>query len=208
VFLTSPVIDGDCYVVYFENKLGELFHFFWYFITFYVIILSIFIFCYWRILQVVRRQATVMSGHAAAESNPSQNPLDQKIQTSIIKTMILISGFYAVMWLPNNILFSIMTLSSDPNKYLTGGLYHVTLFLEFLYICTNPFIYAIKCYPVKEILLRMIPCINPVSSVPAPDLTWWFFVVARVVARVSEIPIRHDHGLGRSTVGLGWVQKF
>jgi len=155
------VIDGVCYVVYFENKLGELFHFFWYFITFYVIILSIFIFCYWRILQVVRRQATVMEGHAAAESNPSQNPLTQKIQTSVIKTMILISGFYAVMWLPNNILLFIMTLSPDPNKYVTGGLYHVTLFLEFLYICTNPFIYAIKFDPVKEILLRMIPCMKP-----------------------------------------------
>ena len=129
--------------------------------TFYVIILSIFIFCYWRILQVVRRQATVMSGHAAAESNPSQNPLNQKIQTSVIKTMILISRFYAVMWLPNNILLFIMALSPDPNKYLTGGFYHVTLFLEFLYIGTNPFIYAVKFDPVKEVLLRMIPCMKP-----------------------------------------------
>ena len=38
----------------------------WYILSFYVIILLIFIFCYTRILMAIRRQAGVMTAHAAA----------------------------------------------------------------------------------------------------------------------------------------------
>jgi len=34
----------------------------------------------------------------------------------------------------------------------------VSLFIAFLYICCNPFIYATKFDPVKVILLGMITC--------------------------------------------------
>ena len=32
------------------------------------------------------------------------------------------------------------------------------MFIAFSYNCINPFIYATKLEPVKEVLLRMIPC--------------------------------------------------
>jgi len=156
VFLTCAMIDGVCYVMLFVNDAGRLAYFFWHFIAFYVIILLIFGICYWRILLLVRRQAKIMSGHATAGLNPSQNSLNQ-IQTNVIKTVVLVSGFYAVMWLPNHISNLIMVLSKNPNEFLISG-YYVTLFLAFVYICANPFIYATKFDPVKEILLRMIPC--------------------------------------------------
>jgi len=31
-------------------------------------------------------------------------------------------------------------------------------FISFLYICANPFIYAIKFDPVKRVLVYLIPC--------------------------------------------------
>ena len=54
---------------------------------------------------------------------------------------------------------------------LYGG-YYGTLFVSFLYICTNPFIYATKFDPVKRVLLRLIPCIKaPVQPIEILNMT-------------------------------------
>jgi len=46
--------------------------------------------------------------------------------------------------------------------------YYAVMFVAFLYICMNPFIYAVKFDPVKRALLRLVPCRKdeqPVHSV-------------------------------------------
>jgi len=43
--------------------------------------------------------------------------------------------------------------------------YYVSLFITFLYVCTNPFVYATKFEPVKKVLLRMIPWKNTSQQV-------------------------------------------
>jgi len=46
--------------------------------------------------------------------------------------------------------------------------YYAVMFVAFLYICMNPFIYTVKFDPVKRALLRLIPCRKdeqPVHSV-------------------------------------------
>jgi len=35
--------------------------------------------------------------------------------------------------------------------------YYIVMFLAFLYICANPFIYATKFDPVKRVLVGMVP---------------------------------------------------
>jgi len=61
--LTTVVRDGVCYAyTFWRHESTRLVYFFWNFLSFYVIILVIFIFCYWRILLVIRRQARVMEG--------------------------------------------------------------------------------------------------------------------------------------------------
>ena len=157
IFSTGTMINGVCYIMVFSSDSLKLFWFMWNFISFYVIILLIFIFCYGHILHLIRRQAKIMSSHSTTESNTSQTQIDQ-IQTNMIKTMILVCGFYAIMWWPNHIITLVMVLSPNPNHYYDSGYYASSLFLAFLYMCTNPFIYAIKFDPVKETLLRMIPC--------------------------------------------------
>jgi len=154
VFLTSTVINGVCYVYMFINKSDELIYFFWHFTSFYVVILLIFIICYGRILLVIRRQAKIMSSHNAAGTSTARTQSNQ-MQTNVIKTMALVSGLFALMWLPNHICILLILLS--PNSNLDSG-YYVSLFIAFLYICCNPFIYATKFDPVKEILLGMIRC--------------------------------------------------
>jgi len=156
VFPTTDVIDGVCYpYAIWESDTAILFEFVWNFVTLYVNLILILIFCYWRILIVIRRQARVMSSHAAAGSNTAQTQYHQ-IQCNVTKTMIFICAFHAISWLPTYIYLVIMRLNLYHAFAVEG--YYLSLIIAHLYTCTNPFVYAIKFEPVKEALLRMIPC--------------------------------------------------
>jgi len=160
IFSTTKVINGICrpYTT-FWNQSAKLFAFFWDFVSFYVIILLIFIFCYGRILVAVRRQARVMAGHSVVGSSTESQALSNQIQTNVIKTMILVCLFYAIFWLPKYVFLLLVKLNRNPDlrqRFING--YYGTLFLAFLYVCTNPLIYAIKFDPVKQVLIRMISC--------------------------------------------------
>jgi len=167
VFPTSVVIDGVCYAyMIWENKAVRMFNFIWNFVSFYFIILVIFVFCYWRIIVVIRRQARVMASHATDGSNAAQNQLSE-IQSSVIKTMIFVSACYAISWLPTYIQFLIITLHSSPIDL--GVVYYAGVLLAYSYMCTNPFIYATKLDPVREVLVRLIPC-KKTSEQPAGNV--------------------------------------
>jgi len=109
---TTAVVNGVCYSgTFFLSKMARKVYGVWDFLSFYVIIMLIFIFCYGRILMTIRRQAKVMAAHSADGSNTAQDQL-HKIQASVIKTMILVSGLYAVTWGPS---FSVSTfIRSSP----------------------------------------------------------------------------------------------
>jgi len=158
-FTTSAVFDGVCYGgVVWKSRVAQVAHGIWNFVSFYVIMVLLFSFCYWRILVVVRRQAKVMASHDADAAGPSTAAQTQskKIQSSIIKTMILVSAFFAITWMPSNIYYFILNLNA--NLTLLEDVYYAVLFISFLYICANPFIYAMKFNPVKRVLLDLIPC--------------------------------------------------
>ena len=156
VFPTSSVTDGACntYAIW-ESEMTKVILFIWKFVSFYVIILLICIFCYTRILVVVRRQAKVMASHGPGASTSAQAQKN-KMQSSVIKTMILISAFYAISWLPTYIYLLLLNL--NPTLPIVKIGYYVAEFISWMYICTNPFIYAVKFEPVKRVLFGMIPC--------------------------------------------------
>ena len=129
-------------------------HGIWNSLAFYVIMLLLFFFCYGCILMTVRRQASVMAAHSG-KGRSTAITQSNKIQSSVIKTMILVCTLFAVTWLPYNVLYFLMKLRLNL-PILEDG-YCVVLFISFLYICTNPFIYATKFEPVKRVLLRLIP---------------------------------------------------
>jgi len=152
VFETTAVIDGVCYAyAFWKDKTAILIHTIWNFTSCYVIILLIFIFCYWRILVVIRRQASIMAGY-----NSTGNALarSNQMQSNVTKTMIFVSALYAISWLPSHVYVFLFTLSPT----IPGSGYYASVFFSFLYVCLNPFVYAIKFDPVRKILLRMIPC--------------------------------------------------
>ena len=156
-FATTRVIDGVCYPhTFWVNKMAAVANTIFGFLSFYVIILLIFIFCYWRILAVIRHQASVMAGHGASGGSSANQFHYNYIETSVLKTMILVSVLYAITWLPNYVGMLLMNL--NPKLTFLSVSYLVSLMMSFLYTSINPFIYATKLDPVKEILLRMIPC--------------------------------------------------
>jgi len=160
VFSTTALTNGACYpYVHWVNETTRKFVTIWIFVSFYVIILIIFIFCYWRILVVIRRQAKVMAGHAGAGPSIAAQVQLHKIQSNIVKTMILVCALYAVSWFPSYVYILYRDLSPNPPPFF-GGAYYATVIIAFLYMCTNPFVYATKFDPVREVLLRLIPCSN------------------------------------------------
>ena len=155
-FPTSGVIDGVCYAyTIWNNKTASMFYYIYNFLSFYVIILFIFVFCYWRILVAIRRLARVAASHAAEGLSAAQNQLNQ-IESSVTKTMIFVSACYAISWLPSYIHFLTLTLHPYPLPF--DGIYYATVLLAYSYLFTNPLIYATNLDAVKEVLLSLIPC--------------------------------------------------
>lgn len=154
---TSAVVDGVCYgQAFFSSQTAKIAHGIWNVLSFYVIIILIFVFCYWRILVVVRRQARVIASHGTAASNTAAQSQSNQIQSNIIKTMITVSAFYAVTWAPLAVYYLLAHV--DASLTIFEGGFYLSQFISFFNICTNPFIYAVKFDPVKRVLLGLIPC--------------------------------------------------
>ena len=65
-----------------------------------------------------------------------------------------------------------MLVNTHANLSLLASGYYASLFLSFLYICTNPFIYAVKFHPVKRVLKSLIPCVKtPVQLIESVSMT-------------------------------------
>jgi len=70
VFETSAVIGGRCYAyAMYKNAIIRRAFVIWYVLSFYVIIVAIFIFCYGRIVATIRRQASIMAAHSGTGSS-------------------------------------------------------------------------------------------------------------------------------------------
>ena len=166
-FSTSGVKDGVCYgFVIWSSRVAAAIHGVWNFISFFVIVIFVFVFCYGRILLVLRRQASVMAAHSSHGSSSTTQTNATKIQTNVIKTMILVSLLYVITWLPDYIYY--LQLNVNLTMTLSGSVYYVIVFVAFFYICINPFIYATKFDPVRRKLLRLAVCngasVEPVQS--------------------------------------------
>jgi len=159
-FQTSAVIDGVCHAfIVWDSRIVQMIYALFYFLAFYPFMLLIFVVCYGRILVAIRRQAAVMAGHVTAGTAVQQTAAqiqENKIQSNVIKTMIVVCAFYAVGWLPENVYYLLTNFETDFTMLQSG--YYAVMFIAFLNICANPFIYAAKFNPVKQKLLMLVPC--------------------------------------------------
>jgi len=155
-YFTTAVIDQVCYgYVIWNSRVAAVIHGVWNCMTFFVIVVCFFIFCYGCILFVFRRQASVMAHHSTHASSTAQAHSHQ-IQSNVVKTMILVSAVYVISSMPNSVYYLLVNINTDFTLLDSG--YYIVMVLEFLYICANPFIYATKFEPVRRVLLDLIPC--------------------------------------------------
>jgi len=164
VFSTSKVVDGVCYGYFaWKSVSAAVAHGVWYIFSFYIVVICIFVFCYRGILTVIRNQARVMAGHGGP--GPSSNQThSNRIQASVIKTMIFVSAFFIITFTPDTVYYTMMTVKPDVTHHHIG--HHVVMISAFMYITANPFIYAVKFDPVRRVLVGLIPCI---TSQPAGE---------------------------------------
>ena len=156
-FPTSVVVDGVCYgYVIWKSRVAALAYGIWSFVSFFVVVVCIFVFCYGHILIVIRRQARVMARHGDGPGSSNPQSLSRRAQSYVIKTMVLVSTFYVVARTPGSIYYLLLHFTADLT--LLDAEHYFTMFIAFFYICANPFIYATKFDPVRRILARLIPC--------------------------------------------------
>jgi len=105
---TTDIVDGVCYTwIFWKSQAARMAYGIWYFLSFHVIILLIFTFCYGRIFIAIRHQARVMAAHSASGSNTTQTQ-SKKIETNVIKTMVLVSVLFTITLTPVNIYMFLM----------------------------------------------------------------------------------------------------
>jgi len=153
IFSSTAVVDGVCYTVaVWDNVVQKTILGICTFVLLDISTLLIIVFCYGRILVVIRRQTRAMAGHG---SFTAQIP-SHRMQTNVVKTMILVSALFVVTNFPVDIYFLLWNVNITLVEL--GGDYYSVLFIVFLYSCSNPFIYAVKFDPVKSALLSLILC--------------------------------------------------
>ena len=157
IFTTSLVMDGICLPIFvWESPTHRMTYGASTVVVFFILPLIVFIYCYGRIVVVMRRQMRVMAGHnieGSSQMNASQIQ-SKRLKWNIIKTMIIVSVVFVICWCPNNIYFMVM----DPNKMTSSIIvgYFPTVFMVYLNICMNPFIYAMKHEGVKQKLASLM----------------------------------------------------
>jgi len=158
IFVTSAVDDGICGTfLLWENLHTKNGYMIWNLFSFFILPVIVFVYCYGHIVFVMRKQMRVMAGHNVEASAQSASQAQSKrVKWNVIKTMIIVSTFFIICWCPFNI--SIIAVEHLPESSDLIIAYVVTLFLPYVNISLNPFIYATKHEGVRRILARMIVC--------------------------------------------------
>ena len=135
----------------------------------YAIPMLIFIFCYLRILLVMRNSASFFAKDRSANSI---NNAHQKSQVAIIKAMIIITVLFGVCWSPNSFLLVLITSSikSINGVNMNSPAWYATLFWGFLTVRIHPFIYGARVDIVKNYLRSLFVVETADNTLPVIEL--------------------------------------
>ncbi|XP_077999974.1 galanin receptor type 1-like [Glandiceps talaboti] len=146
--------DGGCTVKWpstgiLKGTLGV-----WIFLTQYSIPLSIMIFAYHRILNVLKKRKII-----------SQKDLTGNIKSSfknVVKMLCVVAILFGVLWAPNQITFLLYNFGVEQPYHYTADATHL---LAFCNSCVNPFVYGFSNPQFRKAFKKLISCNNQV--VPA-----------------------------------------
>jgi len=143
----STVVDGTCFTFNFwPSETAQLTYSICIVLLTFFIPLTLLVFFYGSVLIVVRRRSQVFQGHYANQDTSTVLQTNaHRAQINTLSTMVIVSVTFVVCWFPSHIWYIVQY--SVPNNYT---FYSLSLFIVYLNICINPFIYAAKLYPVKK----------------------------------------------------------
>jgi hypothetical protein len=158
---STVVVDGECWFgVNYVSRAAKSAYGIWYFVSYFVVVLSLFVYCYGRIVAVVRHRTRVFASNPIAGGNPQAGAAEMRAvrsQTNAVKTAIVVSALYVVCWLPCDT-YSLVMYTVDVDPSFVTVAYYVTVFVAFFYVCLNPFIYVANYELVQNRCLELFPC--------------------------------------------------
>jgi len=153
---TTDVANGDCMTAtYWPNDQAAYIYGIWYFMYFFVVPVLLFVYCYGRIVAVVRRQAKVSNTGNSGMAGPAagkMSPASYRAQVNVIKTMLTVTILFIICWLPNIVYYLLTVVIFIWN----GNIYYITIYFAFLNICLNPFVYAGQYDVIKTRIREML----------------------------------------------------
>jgi hypothetical protein len=158
----SEVSDGVCEPASnFPSRSGQLAYIWFYDVYYFHLPLIIFVICYVRIFQVIRRQNRIFhqndrdmaavapsSAAGAAAANDRKSP---QRHMNAVKTMTFITIFFVVTWSPINSYYTLQTIT---RVTFTWAWWYASVFIALFNICANPFIYIMNYDDVRVYLSR------------------------------------------------------
>lgn len=157
--LTTVVIDGQCLplTMWSSERAQSIFG--------YGIVLYhfhfpmvVFVFCFTRIIQVIRRQNRILHRQNPASSSVSAvasqtRQASSHRQSNIIRTIILLTGFLAITSLPVNAYYLYLTGSKS---IPVNELWYPIVFVALFNPCANPLIFIFSYDNVRRFLKQKL----------------------------------------------------
>jgi hypothetical protein len=165
--LATYVSDGQCMpLVQFPSRTVEMVYVWFTYLYYYQVPLLIFVICYARIFQVIRRQNRIFQQafkdeEAVASSSAGgaigDNRKSWQSQVNAAKTMIIITLFFAISWMPSNVYYVIVMTASAS---IIQPIWYAAVFIALFNICANPFIYIVSNNEIRVCLTRNLAAVG------------------------------------------------
>ena len=144
-------IDGDyCFDIWPSPMIQNAVGIFVIFVDF-LVPLVILVYCYGRILWVIRARIGSKMG-----TDDAQTAKFEQARNNVIKTLFLVAFFFVICFLGSEVHYIFYGLGFEVKW--SGGLYNFTVSMLFLNCTINPFIYLINYKDFQKALMRQLCC--------------------------------------------------
>ena len=136
----TDVEDGTCYQFLWPNNTMQPAMGVYTFFILFLVPFSLMTFLYYRIMQVLRARVG-KSSNDPISANQIPN-FRQQARKNVVKTMLILCVCYGICWAPNNVIYLYYCLGGYVD--FNGLIYFTTVWIAFVNIWINPFVYALK----------------------------------------------------------------